>query len=101
MPVYFLRRHRKGVNSDGRGHGKKLRGVGRGETVIRISKKIACYYAYFILIYSYEIYILFFSRLVTWDIYCYIGFLIISMQKYNRFFIFLTLWINLFLRVVS
>lgn len=38
MPVYFLRRHRKGVNSDGRGYGKKLRGVGGGETVIRISK---------------------------------------------------------------
>lgn len=40
MPVYFLRRHRNGVNSDGRGHGKKLRGVGGGETVIRISKKL-------------------------------------------------------------
>lgn len=101
MPVYFLRRHRKGVNSDGRGHGKKTQRSWERENSNQNIEKIACYYAYFILIYSYKIYILFFSRLVTWDIYCYIGFLIISMQKYNRFFIFLTLWINLFLRVVS
>lgn len=79
---------------------KTQRSWGRGNINQNI-EKIGCYNTDYILIYSYEIYILFFSRLVTWDICCYFGFLIVSMQKYNGFFTFLTLWINLFLRVVS
>lgn len=36
MPVYFLMRGRKGMDLYGRGGGKDLREVRRGETLIRI-----------------------------------------------------------------